>query len=93
MEVYSGKGVFPGIAFGVSWLLRRQEFTIDESPSGDPEAEWALFEAAKKQTDEELAAIYEKTKAEIGEEDANIIDVQRMILEDGDFLEAVENLI
>ncbi|MDR1898932.1 MAG: phosphoenolpyruvate--protein phosphotransferase, partial [Treponema sp.] len=39
------------------------------------------------------AAIYEKTKAEIGEEDANIIDVQRMILEDGDFLEAVENLI
>ncbi|MDR2759399.1 MAG: phosphoenolpyruvate--protein phosphotransferase, partial [Spirochaetaceae bacterium] len=38
-------------------------------------------------------ALYEKTKAEIGEEDANIIDVQRMILEDGDFFEAVEDLI
>jgi phosphotransferase system enzyme I (PtsI) len=93
MKVYAGKGVFPGIAFGAAWLLKRQEFVVDESSSVSPEAEWALFQAAKKRTDEELAAIYEKTKAEIGEEDANIIDVQRMILEDGDFLEAVEDLI
>ncbi|MDR2159496.1 MAG: phosphoenolpyruvate--protein phosphotransferase [Treponema sp.] len=93
MEVYSGKGVFPGIAFGTARLLKRQEFSIDESPSASPEDEWALFEGAKKRTDEELEAIYEKTKAETGEEDANIIDVQRMILEDGDFLEAVEGLI
>jgi phosphotransferase system enzyme I (PtsI) len=93
VKVYSGKGVFPGIAFGAARLLRRQEFSVDESPSASPEDEWALFEAAKKRTDEELEAIYEKTKAETGEEDANIIDVQRMILEDGDFLEAVEDLI
>lgn len=93
MKVYSGKGVFPGIAFGIARLFKRQELSIDESPSVSPKDEWALFEAAKKRTDEELEAIYEKTKAEIGEEDANIIDVQRMILEDGDFLEAVEDLI
>ncbi|MDR0588939.1 MAG: phosphoenolpyruvate--protein phosphotransferase [Spirochaetaceae bacterium] len=93
MKVYSGKGVFPGIAFGIAWLFKRQELSIDESPSLSPKDEWALFEAAKKQTDEELEALFEKTKAEIGEEDANIIDVQRMILEDGDFLEAVEDLI
>jgi phosphotransferase system enzyme I (PtsI) len=93
VKVYSGKSVFPGIAFGAVRLLKRQEFRIDESPSEDPEAEWALFETVKKQTDGELEALYEKTKAEVGEEDANIIDVQRMILEDGDFLEAVEDLI
>ncbi|MDR2245055.1 MAG: phosphoenolpyruvate--protein phosphotransferase [Treponema sp.] len=85
--------MFPGIAFGIAWLFKRQELSIDESPSVSPKDEWDLFEAAKKRTDEELEAIYEKTKAEIGEEDANIIDVQRMILEDGDFLEAVEDLI
>jgi phosphotransferase system enzyme I (PtsI) len=93
VKVYSGKGVFPGIAFGTARLFKQQEFSIDESPADSPEAEWARFEAAKKQTDEELEALYEKTKAEIGEEDANIIDVQRMILEDGDFFEAVEGLI
>jgi phosphotransferase system enzyme I (PtsI) len=93
VKVYSGKGVFPGIAFGPGWVLKRQEFLLDESPAPDREREWALFEAAKKRTDDELEAIYEKTKAEIGEEDANIIDVQRMILEDGDFLEAVEDFI
>jgi phosphotransferase system enzyme I (PtsI) len=73
--------------------LQKPELLIDESPSVSPEEEWAAFEAAKKQADAQLAALFEKTSREVGEEEALIIDIQRMMLEDGDFNEAVEQSI
>jgi phosphotransferase system enzyme I (PtsI) len=93
MNTYTGKSVFSGVAFGTVYLLQKPDFVIDESPSASPEEEWAAFEAAKKQADSELEALYEKTRREIGEEEALIIDVQRMMLDDGDFNEAAEQMI
>jgi phosphotransferase system enzyme I (PtsI) len=66
---------------------------VDESPSASPEEEWAAFEAAKKRADDQLAALFEKTSREIGEEEALIIDIQRMMLEDGDLNDAIEQSI
>ena len=38
----------------------------------------------------QLRALYEKTRREIGEDEAMIIDVQMMMLDDGDYNDAVE---
>ena len=66
---------------------------MDKSPCPDPGAEWDAFNAAVKTADGQLEALFEKTREEIGEDEAMIVDVQRMMLEDEDFLDAVKNLI
>ncbi|GHV43442.1 phosphoenolpyruvate-protein phosphotransferase [Spirochaetia bacterium] len=93
MKCYSGKSVYPGIAFGTVFLLQRPDFIIDESPAADPLSEWSRFEEVKQLADAELELLFEKTLAEIGEEEAGIIDVQRMILADEDFIETVKGHI
>lgn len=93
MEVYQGKGVFPGVAFGRVHQLIKQEIVIDDLPVLDSEAEWQRFLTAKQTADAQLEALFEKTKAEIGEDEAMIIDVQRLMLEDGDFNDSVEDMI
>jgi phosphotransferase system enzyme I (PtsI) len=93
MEQFSGKTVFPGIAFGRARLLIKADLSVDTSPSSDPDLEWKAFKEAVQTADGQLAILYEKTKQDVGEEEAMIIDVQRMMLEDEDFLEAVEAFI
>ncbi len=93
MRVFNGKSVFAGIAFGTVLLLQRSEGAIDESRADNADAEWARYEKAKAEADAQLLALYEKTKAEVGEKEADIIDVQRMMLDDGDYNDAVEGFI
>jgi phosphotransferase system enzyme I (PtsI) len=93
MKEFSGKTVFPGVAFGKVALLLKQELNVDTRPAPDAEAEKKAFRAAVKQADDELEALFEKTRTEVGEDEANIIDVQRMMLQDDDFIEAVDGFI
>jgi phosphotransferase system enzyme I (PtsI) len=93
MKQFSGKTVFSGIAFGKAALLIKEDLSIDNSPSNNPDKEWMDFNNAVKTADGQLNKLFEKTRKELGEEEAMIIDVQRMMLEDEDFLDAVKNLI
>jgi phosphotransferase system enzyme I (PtsI) len=93
MEKFSGKAVFPGIVSGKVLLFVKPDLSLDSSPAGDPDAEWQIFQQALKIADAQLEALFEKTKKDLGEDEAMIVDIQRMMLEDGDFLEAVEALI
>jgi phosphotransferase system enzyme I (PtsI) len=92
-QQFSGKAAVPGIVFGKTLIFAKPELSPDPSPSGDPDAEWQAFQRALKTADAQLEALFEKTRKDLGEEEAMIVDVQRMMLEDGDFLEAVEALI
>lgn len=93
MKVYNGKGVYSGIAFGSVFLFKKAAADIDTTPAADPDAQWKLYLDAKQEADTQLETLMLKTKNEIGEAEADIIDVQRMMLDDGDFNEAVEDLI
>ena len=93
MQKFSGKTVFPGIAFGSAAILIKKDLALDTSPSSNPAEELKAFNEAIKTADSQLAELFEKTRKEVGEEEALIIDVQRMMLEDEDFLEAVNDLI
>ncbi|MDR2049506.1 MAG: phosphoenolpyruvate--protein phosphotransferase [Treponema sp.] len=93
MKHFSGKTVFPGIAFGNIFVFVKTALSVDAGPADDPDAEWKAFQDAIRTADSQLETLFEKTKREVGEDEAMIVDVQRIMLQDGDFLDAVHGII
>ena len=87
-----GLPVFSGVAIGPAVVYRKAERTLPV-PSGDPAVEKAKFEAALETARQQLTALYEKAKVEIGEEQAAIVEVQLLMLEDLDYLDGVNMAI
>ncbi len=87
-----GLPVFSGVAIGLAVVYRKAERTLP-IPSGDPALEKAKFEAAVETAREQLTALFEKAKVEIGEEQAAIVEVQLLMLDDLDYLDGVNMAI
>ena len=83
-----GLPVFSGVAIGPAVVYRKALRTLPVS-SGDPSVEKAKFEAALETARQQLTALYEKAKVEIGEEQAAIVEVQLLMLDDLDYLDGV----
>ena len=83
-----GLPVFSGVAIGPAVVYRKAQRTLP-IPSGDPTVEKAKFDAALETAREQLTALFEKAKVEIGEEHAAIVEVQLLMLDDLDYLDAV----
>ena len=93
MVVCQGKSVLKGIAIGKIYLYEKQEYVLEQKQVTDAEAEVARFEAAKETAIGQLDDLYEKALEEAGEEQAMIFDVHKMMLDDGDYLDAITGLI
>lgn len=93
MEKFQGKSVLPGVAIGKLYIFKKQEYTLARETISDTEAEKARFHDACKKAKEQLTQLYDKALADVGEEQAMIFDVHKMMLEDLDYLEAVEKMI
>ena len=88
MKTGFGLPVFPGVSIGPAVVYRKAERVLPIS-SGDPTVEQAKFNAAVETAREQLSALYEKAKIELGEEKAAIVEVQMLMLDDLDYLEGV----
>lgn len=93
MRILQGKGVSGGIALGRICVYRRDELSIVQERIEDPDEEMRRFALAKQTALSQLDILYERTLSEIGEENAQIFDVHRMLIEDPDYNEAVEAMI
>ena len=93
MEVYHGKSVFGGIAIGRLHIYSKKNLQVKREHIEDAEAEMARFHAAKEKAIEQLAGLYEKSLAAVGEANAAIFEIHQMMLQDDDFIESVENMI
>lgn len=93
MQTYRGKSVFGGIAIGRIKVCKKERQQVRRRKVEDVEAELARYERAKAQAMEQLSGLYEKALREVGEENAAIFEVHRMMLEDGDYNESVENIV
>lgn len=93
MQTYRGKSVFGGIAIGKIKVCKKERQQVRRRKVEDVEAELARYERAKAQAMEQLSGLYEKALREVGEENAAIFEVHRMMLEDGDYNESVENIV
>ena len=87
-----GLPVFSGVAIGPAVVYRKAQRVLPVS-SGDPAVEKAKFEAALETARQQLTALYEKAKVEIGEEQAAIVEVQLLMLDDLDYLDGVNMAI
>ncbi len=92
---FSGKTVFEGIAIG-----KIKERKIDEKhrseqkhPINSVDLEIEKLENAMKSANTQLNTLYEKAFIDIGQDGADIIEIQKLMLEDEDFLNDIKEII
>ncbi len=93
MEKFTGKGVFGAIAAGKIRVFKRQEVSVKRVHTEDPEKEKARVAAAKERSARQLDEIYEKALREVGETNAQIFGIHRMMLDDEDYNDSIVNII
>lgn len=93
MYSFHGKSVFGGIAIGKIQVYRKERQEVKQEKAADIPAQIQRFHNARKQALEQLQHLYDNSLKKIGEAEAAIFEVHRMMLEDKDYIEAVENII
>lgn len=87
-----GRPVYEGVAIGRIYVHTKNQ-AVGERKCSDIEKELRRFQEAKEKAAEELSILYEKIASEIGEEQAAIIEVQSLLLDDLDYTEGIEAMI
>jgi len=93
MIIIKGQGVCSGIAFGKLELIKKKQALIHRSRIKDIKAEIQRFEDARNKASMQLKSLYEKALNEVGEENAMIFDIHRLMLEDTDYLNSIRSHI
>lgn len=93
MQCFQGKSVYKGIAMGPVVVLRKNDYQVKRTRIEDAEAEAARVDVALKASQEQLQKLYDKAVKEVGEASAAIFEVHQMMLEDEDYLEAIQSMI
>lgn len=86
-----GLPVYPGVAMGKPLVYRKPEAA--SSDVGTPEAEALKFHRACQEAKNQLSALAKIAREGLGGEQAEILEVQVLMLEDGELLEGVEAAI
>ncbi|MBP3718719.1 MAG: phosphoenolpyruvate--protein phosphotransferase, partial [Eubacterium sp.] len=69
------------------------EQSVKREKVTDVEAEIERYAAARETAIEQLQALYDKAVKEVGEASAEIFEAHQMMVEDGDYIDSVENII
>ena len=93
MQCFQGKSVYKGIAMGSIVVLKKDDYQVKRTRIEDPEAEVKRVYAELEKSKEQLQKLYDKAVKEVGEASAAIFEVHQMMLEDDDYLEAIQNTI
>ena len=88
-----GKSVYRGVAMGPIIVLKKNDTEIRRTHVEDGEAEFARVKEAVEKSQAQLQKLYDKALKEVGEASAAIFEVHQMMLEDDDYLEAIEDMI
>ena len=89
----SGKGVCGGIAIGKVSKFDRGDVKVKRAHVEDVEKEKKRYEAAKAAAEQELDEIYKKALVEVGEANAQIFEIHKMMLDDDDYNDSIINII
>ena len=93
MEIFAGKSVFGGIAIGRISIYSKNEQQVKRIKVTDVEGEISRYHKAKDAAIEQLSKLYDKAVKEVGEASAEIFEAHQMMLDDGDYIDSVENII
>ena len=93
MQRFQGKSVYKGIAMGPVVVLKKNDYQVKRARIEDPESEAKRVTEAVEKSQDQLGRLYDKAIKEVGEASAAIFEVHQMMLEDEDYLEAIQNMI
>ncbi|MDR2491190.1 MAG: phosphoenolpyruvate--protein phosphotransferase [Spirochaetaceae bacterium] len=93
MITLHGKGVSAGIASGKIQFLKRTSASVEKRPVDDTDAEIERFQNARKKACDQLDELSEKMADKIGEENAALFEIHRMMLQDTDYTDPILALI
>ncbi|MBR5252407.1 MAG: phosphoenolpyruvate--protein phosphotransferase [Clostridia bacterium] len=94
MKVLNGRGASDGIVMGRLKIIRhRVHDKTENGKSSDPEVEMNRLDCALIATGEEFDRLYENALSKVGESEAAIFEIHKMMLEDEDFTGEVRRLI
>jgi phosphotransferase system enzyme I (PtsI) len=93
MIVLEGKAVFEGVAIGKLSIYKKAEQAVKRVKVSDVEAEVKRYEDARGLAIEQLQALYDKAVKEVGEASAEIFEAHQLMVDDGDYIDSVENII
>lgn len=91
MRQGTGRAVCGGAAVGKAAVYRL--LTVQSKRSADPAAERRAFERARQEADRTLAALAADTRATLGDDAADILEMQRLMLADAEYTDAVHAAI
>ncbi|MDR2768110.1 MAG: phosphoenolpyruvate--protein phosphotransferase [Treponema sp.] len=93
MITLQGKGVSAGIAKGRLSFLKRTSLSVEKRPVENAGEEVERFNAAREIAADQLDALSTTMVDKVGEENALLFEIHRMILEDTDFCDPVIEII
>src|SRR5690625_4560706 len=88
-----GLGTAPGIGIGKAFVFKNPEIIVEKKQVEDLDKEIKRLKEAVKIAGNQIDTIYESAIDEIGEEEAEIFSAHKMMLEDPEFLEDIEQRI
>lgn len=88
-----GKGVSGGAAMGKLFFMRRGTEAVRRVKISDIEGELDRLLEARRVADAQLSELYGKALGEVGDANAQIFQIHRLMLGDEDFCAAIENTI
>ena len=93
MITIQGKGVSTGVGIGPLYYYHRATTEIKTYEVADTDLEWERFKTAQSTAVEQLGLLAEKTRVEVGEEEAFLFETHQMLAEDLDYEESIEGII
>ncbi|MGN1345180.1 MAG: phosphoenolpyruvate--protein phosphotransferase [Eubacteriales bacterium] len=93
MNIIYGKGASGGIAAGTLKIIRREKTDVSDEICSDLPAELAKLHAALGKAEDELTQLYTDAVEKVGEREAAIFEIHKMMLADEDFVTEAENFI
>lgn len=93
MNIWKGKAVCEGLAVGTACVYRRTKEDVTKRHIEDFAAETAKYSAVKNLAIDELDRLFKRAREEIGEKEAQIFEIHKMMVEDTYYNESVLNII
>lgn len=93
MEKLTGKSILKGIAIGKILFYQKGEQSVKRVKIEDTETEIKRYESAREKAVLQLKELYKKAVKEVGEVNAAVFDVHAMMVEDGDYVDSIVNII
>ncbi len=93
MLTFTGKGAAGGIVIGRISVYKKGAKAVKRYHVTDIEKEVSRFACCRAKAEKELEGLYEQALKEIGKSNAAIFEIHKMMLDDEDYKESIENII